>query len=211
VKSNSLYLGGLAAGAIYLIGDIIGGMITPNYDFITNAASELIQTGAPDRKILSVFFFLHAVAIIMAGIAIIQSHTDLRSRRLYYGGILLIIIGTSHALSGTVFAMDPVGSEPTSFGITHLVLVGISVIAIFILFPLSASGFIRQYGWHGLSKFTYFCFAIILISGISSPYVINNNLPFMGLTERITGYIFYTWLFIISLRLRKSGRMAEIN
>lgn len=204
MKSKILYLGGVLAGLIYLTGDIVGGVITPNYSYAANAASELIQTGAENRALLSAFFFLHGVAIITAGLAIVNTHSRKQAKRLHFVGILLIIVGTSHAFSGTIFAMDPVGSEPTVFGIMHLVLVGISVLAILVLFPLAGLDLKKRYGWHGLSIFTFVCFTIIFLSGISSPYVINNDLPYMGLTERITGYVFYVWLMVICLRLMKT-------
>ena len=120
MNSRSLYLGGLLAGFFYLVGDIIGGIITPDYSYVSNAASELIQSGSPNRAILSAFFLLHALAIMLAGLAFAINFYRKQSKQLYFGGILLIIVGISHALSGTVFPMDPVGSEPTTFGIIHL-------------------------------------------------------------------------------------------
>jgi hypothetical protein len=41
-----LYYAGYAAGIFYLLGDIVGGIITPNYNYFRNAVSELIQSAA---------------------------------------------------------------------------------------------------------------------------------------------------------------------
>ena len=148
---------------------------------------------------------------MLAGLAFVINFYRKQTKHLYYGGILLIIVGISHALSGTVLPMDPVGSEPTAFGIMHLVLVGVSVLAIFILFPLFGFGLRKMPNLSGLRTYTYVSFLIILISGLASPFVINNEWPIMGLSERVTGYVFYLWLFVISIRYWRSKRAGFSN
>ena len=36
-----LYYAGMAAGILYLVGDIVGGIITPDYSYKANAVSDL--------------------------------------------------------------------------------------------------------------------------------------------------------------------------
>jgi hypothetical protein len=45
--------------------------------------------------------------------------------------------------------------------------------------------------------------AVIVISGVSSPIVISKGIEVMGLTERITGYTFYIWMFLLAYLLIK--------
>ncbi len=207
MKSKYLFLGGIVSGLIYLAGDIVGGLITPNYSYISNAASELIQTGAENRLLLSLFFLFHALAIIMIGLGLRKEYSVSKSKAINWGGLMLLTIGISHSFSGTIFAMDPVGTEATIPGVIHIILVGVSVIAIFTLFPLIGQGFNKLYEWRGFRIFTYISLAIIAFSGFASPIIINNKLPYMGLSERITGYIFYIWLFVLSYNLiRKYSR-----
>lgn len=203
MRNNFFYIGGFLSGLIYLMGDIVGGIITPNYNYIFNAASELIQTGADDRILLSTFFLCHAIAIILFGMGLKKRYPSNKSMSINIGGILLILIGVSHSLSGTIFAMDPVGAPSTIPGTFHLILVGISVIAIFFLFPLISEGFYKLYTWKSFRIYGYISFLIIVISGFISPIIIKNELPYMGLTERLTGYIFYIWLFILAYKLVK--------
>ncbi|HSF83845.1 MAG TPA: DUF998 domain-containing protein [Anaerolineales bacterium] len=205
-----LYYAGMGAGIFYLLGDLVGGYITPNYNYIKNAVSELIQSGAENRMLLSPFMFLHAVMIILFTSGLLSQHPFNLSKLVFIGGILLLVVGISHALSSSIFPMDPVGSRSTFPGVMHLALVGVTVVSIFILMPLLGIGLTRHYEWRYFPVFTIICLVIILISGISSPIVIGKGIEVMGLTERITGYTFYVWMFFLAFLLLKeqSGQMA---
>ena len=201
MDSDILYYAGFAAGIFYLLGDLVGGLVTPDYNYIRNAVSELVQTGAEKRGLLSVFFFLHAVMIILFSIGILAQHPFDKSWPVFVGGILLLVVGISHALSSSLFPMDPVGSESTFPGTMHLVLVGVTVIAIILLMPLLGIGFSNLYGWDNFSAYSFVSLVIIALSGIVSPIVIAREIPVMGLTERITGYTFYVWLAVLAYLL----------
>lgn len=196
-----LYYAGFGAGIVYLVGDIVGGIITPRYNYIKNAVSELIQSGAEHRLLLSSFLFLHAVMIILFSVGILTQHSFDQSRFIFLGGILLLVVGISHALSSSIFPMDPIGEGRTFPGTMHLILVGFTVISIFILMPLLGIGFYQYYGWKSFVIFTFLCLVLIVISGVSSPIVINKGIEVMGFTERITGYTFYLWLFLMAYLL----------
>ena len=198
-----LFYAGMGAGIFYLLGDIVGGFITPNYSYIRNAVSELIQSGAENRTFLSSFLFLHALMIILYAIGLLAQHPSSQSKSIYIGGILILAVGLSHLLSSSIFPMDPVGAKSTFPGIMHLILVGITVVSIFILMPLLGIGLSRHYEWGHFIIFTFICLAIILISGIAYPIVIGKGIAVMGLTERITGYTFYIWMFAMAFLLIK--------
>ena len=200
-----LYYAGFAVGIFYLLGDITGGFITPKYSYIKNAVSELIQSGAENRLLLSPFMFLHAVMMILFSVGILMQHSFQQSKLIFIGGILLLGVGICHALSSSIFPMDPVGGSTTFPGRMHLILVGITVVSIFVLMPLLGIGFNQIYGWNSFAIFTFVCLVVIVISGIASPIVIGRGLPVMGLTERITGYTFYIWLFVMAYLLIKEG------
>ena len=196
-----LYFAGFGAGLFYLLGDILGGIITPNYNYIRNAVSELVQSGAKNRLILSVFLFLHALMIVLFSIGILSMHPLSVSVPIFIGGLLLLGLGLCHALSSSIFPMDPVGEESTIPGTMHLVLVGITVVAILFLVTLLGLGLTQLYGWQYFDAFSYFCLAVIAIGGISSPLVIGKGIEVMGLTERITAYTFYIWLAVMAYLL----------
>ncbi len=199
-----LYYAGFAAGLFYLLGDLLGGFITPSYNYIKNAVSELVQSGAENRPLLSVFFFIHAVMIALFAIGILVQYPFSQSWLVFVGGILLFAVGISHALSSSIFPMDPVGNKSTFPGTMHLILVGVTVVCIFILMPLLGIGFSRLYGWNNFAAYTIVSLAIIVLSGVASPIVIGKGIEIMGLTERITGYTFYVWMAVLAYLLISS-------
>ena len=207
-----LYYAGFGAGILYFLGDLVGGFITPNYNYIRQAVSELIQSGAENRLFLSPFMFLHALMIILFSIGVLTLHPYEQSKSIFIGGILLLAVGISHALSSSIFPMDPVGAESTVPGSMHLILVGITVISIMILMPLLGVGMHRLYEWRYFMVFTFLCLAVIVVSGIASPIVISKGIGVMGLTERITGYTFYVWLFVLAfLLIREQSVRMPLN
>jgi hypothetical protein len=198
-----LYYAGFGAGALYMLGDLVGGLITPNYSYLRNAVSELIQSGAEHRPFLSSFLFLHALMIVAFSVGILALHPFQQSRSIFAGGILLLAVGISHALSSSVFPMDPVGAEATIEGSLHLILVGVTVISIIVLMPLLGVGMQQSYGWQYFQHFTFLSLAVIAASGLASPIVIAKGIELMGLTERVTGYTFYVWLSVLAFLLVK--------
>jgi len=203
MNKKLFYLGGFGAGIFYLIGDIVGGIITPHYSYISNAVSELIQSGAENRFFLSLFLFIHALMIILFSFGILIHHPYGKIKSIYIGGVLLLGVGISHAFSSSIFPQDPVGSEMTFPGLMHLIFVGFTVLFIFAIMPLLGLGLYKRYEWKSFRIFTFISLAIIIISGISSPIVIAKGIEVMGLTERLTGYMFYLWLFVLAFLLIK--------
>lgn len=201
MNRRMLYLAGMAAGVVYLVGDILGGIVTPNYNYVANAVSELLESGAENRLLFSAFFFVHALMIVLFGVGVMAHHPYRRARSMFVSGALLLTVGVCHALSSSVFPMDPVGEPATFPGVMHLVLVGISVLSIIVLLPLGAQGAARHYGWRSFRVFSYVCLPILILSGVLSPVFIANGVEAMGLTERITGYTFYLWLFVLAFEL----------
>ena len=194
MEKRLLYYAGYGAGIFYLLGDLIGGTITPDYNYITNAVSELIQSGAKDRIFLSSFLFLHAVMIILFAIGLIIQHSYKQSKSIFIGGFLLLVIGINHVMSSSIFPMDPIGTESTFPGVMHLILLGLSVVSTFILMPLLGVGLKHSYNWKYFSTSTFLCLAVIIITGITTPVVLVNGIEVMGLTERIVAYTFYIWM-----------------
>jgi hypothetical protein len=139
--------------------------------------------------------------IILFSIGVLAEHPYELSKSIFFGGILLLSVGISHALSSSIFPQDPVGAESTFPGIMHLILVGITVVSIFVLMPLFGVGLDQLYGWKDFVIFTFLCLAVIAISGVSSPIVIRKGIALMGLTERITGYTFYIWMLVLAYLL----------
>jgi len=204
-KNDLFYLAGLISVATFLLADIVGGIITPNYDYVKNAVSELFQSGAEQRLPLSLILFFHAFMSILFAIGIIKEHPYKNYKFINIGGILLFFVGLSNVLSSSIFPQDPIGAEMTFPGQIHLILVGITVLLTFILVPIIGQGFYKYNNWSGFRIFTFICYPIIIIAGFLSPYAIANNIEIIGLTERIVSYTFYIWILVLAIRLLENN------
>lgn len=114
---------------------------------------------------------------------------------------LLLVIGINQVMSSSIFPMDPIGTESTFPGVMHLILLGVSVVSIFILMPLLGVGLKHSYNWKYFSTFTFLSLAVIIFTGITTPVVLGNGIELMGLTERIVAYTFYIWMFRLAYLL----------
>jgi hypothetical protein len=196
-----LYYAGIAAGIAYLVGDIVGGMITPDYSYRANAVSELVQSGAENRAFLSSFLFVHALCIVLFSVGVLANHSYQENRFVFIAGIGLLVVGICHALSSSIFPQDPVGSDSTTPGTMHLVLVGITVVVLFIVLPLMGQGMFVDRGWDSFRTITFICLPIMIVGGILTPVVIGTGIEAMGVMERRVGYIFYLWLGVLAYKL----------
>ena len=91
-----LFFGGIFGPIAYLLNDIIGGIVTPNYSYIENTVSDLTKAGTQDTYLLgSILLFISALMGIAFGIGIISHYKYKHSKLVFLGGLFLIIIGIS--------------------------------------------------------------------------------------------------------------------
>ena len=197
-----LYYGGIFGPIVFLLNDVIGGLITPNYNYIEQPISDLTQ--AESTYLLgSVILFIAAILALIFGIGIISHYKFKINNMIFIGGVSLIIIALFNSLTGTIFPQDPRdGSVATFAGNLHLVLVGIVVILTFISLILLGIGFYKQRQWKSFRNFSLISLVLMFIfGGILTPYVISNNIELLGLVERVVAYVFQIWSVVFAYKL----------
>ena len=89
-----LYFGGIFGPIAYLLNDIIGGIVTPDYSYITNTVSDLTKAGTQDTYILgSILLLISSLMGVAFGIGIISHYRYKHSKLIFLGGLLLTVIG----------------------------------------------------------------------------------------------------------------------
>jgi hypothetical membrane protein len=209
MDKNILYYAGMASVISYLLVNIIGGIITPNYSYVVNAVSELSQAGAENRILISPFLLLSSMMGILFALGIISHYPYGRNKLIFIGGVALIIMGAFTSLTSTIFPMDPFGENTTFAGTMHLVLVGISAVLIFPALLMIGIGFYREKNWRSFRSYTFISILIILISGVLSIVVIANGIELIGLVERIAVYTYFLWIFLLSYKLTYLTNLEE--
>ncbi len=197
-----LYYGGIFGPIAYLLNDIIGGIVTPNYSYITNSVSDLTKAGTHDTYLLgSILLLISSLMGVAFGIGIMSHYRYKHSKLIFLGGLLLAITGIFTTFTGTIFPQDTIGGEVTFPGTMHLVLVGISAILVFPTLLMIGTGLYREKQWKSFRLYTFISVLIIFIFGGLSAIVIMNGIELMGLFQRIFVYTLQIWNVVLAYLL----------
>ncbi|MCD4767026.1 MAG: DUF998 domain-containing protein [Methanosarcinales archaeon] len=204
-----MYYGGILSPIFFVLVDIIGGMITPDYSRIINAVSELTQAGSENIYLLSSLFFISAVMGIGFGIGIVTEFSYSRSKLIFSGGILIIINGIFSGLTGTIFPMDPFNVDITFAGTLHIILTALNALMIMLLIPMMGIGFYKERQWVSFRLYSIITLLIIVIFGGSTPVLMMNDIGLLGLFERIVIYSYLLWFFVLAFKLIRDHPVME--
>jgi len=195
-----LFLAGILGPIVYILNVVLGGIITPDYSHIQNAVSELTQRGAPNIVILSTLFVVSAILILLFGIAIIMRYKS-QNRRLYAGGVLIVIYGIFAASLASVFPQDPLGGESTFPGTMHLVIAGLTAFVIMGGILLSGLGMGKQTGpWRRFKLYSVITVILVFVFGAPTPILIMNKIELLGLFERLTQLVYLQWFVVFAAK-----------
>ncbi len=200
MKERILFLAGILGPIVYILNVVLGGIITPNYSHIQNAVSELTQRGAPNIVILSTLFVVSAILILLFGIAVMMRYKH-QNRRLYAGGVLIVIYGIFAASLASVFPQDPLGGESTFTGTMHLVVAGLTAFVIMGGILLIGLGMDKQTGpWRRFRLYSVITVILVFVFGAPTPILIMNKIQLLGLFERITQLAYLQWFVVFAAK-----------
>lgn len=185
---------------LYVFNVLLGGLITPRYSHILDAVSQLTQRGAPNSLLLSSIFVVSASLILILGLASVMRYKGL-NRKMFIGGILIILYGVFAALLASVFPQDPIGSNATFPGTMHLILAGVTAFitmgAILIIGLAKHENFQECRHFKSYSIITV---SLVFVLGLSTPILMINNIELMGLFERLTQIAYLQWFVVFAIK-----------
>ena len=199
MNRRNLYFFGVFAPVIFILTAILGGLLRPGYDHISDTVSELFTVGSPNRLLLSALYLLFSICLMLFGIGLnkyVCSH-KLHQRLGSAAAKLFILVGILNILTATVFPQDPWGSPPTFPGEMHQMVSGIITIFSLIYMQFFGIWFHRT----GISRFFWiYSLATILLAAISAVwFFISVDTPWMGLAERAAILIGFQWTFTLAV------------
>jgi len=143
MENRHLFYGGVIGPLFFLLVELVGGAMTPNYSIVTDTVSAMTAAGSPNALLLSSFYLASAILGFAFGIGLLRDSMPRRSRLLRMGSMFLIVIAVLNSLTGTVFPTDPVGAGMTAAGLLHVVLVAVGAIMVMLLVPFVGIGMNR--------------------------------------------------------------------
>lgn len=211
MDKRNLFYGGILSLLLYLAADIIGGVLTPGYSFKEQAVSELMLVGSEYRMLVSALIFTSALAGIAFGVGIVLHFDHRRSRLLFFGGILFMVSALSTCLTSTIFPQDPIDGEVTFAGTMHLTLVGINVVISIVFILMFGIGLNKEFGWKAFRLYSIITLFIMGIFGVVSTVAVQNDVPILGVTERVSIYAFFVWAAVMAWLLLKKGTEPHLG
>lgn len=208
MRNKVFILCGILGPIVYIATVILGGILRPGYSHISQAVSELIATGAPNKILLDPLFAIYNLLTTAFGIGLFLrlSAEDQNCGKVVgaLGALFLTVVGITGFMI-VFFPADPGEFPPATLtGAMHIVLAGLaslgSMLTILLIgFWFRSIPYLRGYG-----AYSFISAMVVFLSGGLAAAAAANNSPVMGLLERITIGGFLQWLFGTALRMYAS-------
>lgn len=196
---------GALSALVYLAHVVVGGILLPEYNHMTQTISELTATGAPNASFLRVLTTIYgALAIVFSVSLFMWFRKTGFNKAAKTGAILLIIMEIVSLVGYGLFPLEG-GTEMDPANMGHLVVTGIVVLCTITCGFFISVG-LKKTVFKGTGIFIFVCAIIMVLSGGLTPVSMANNLPIAGLVERINIFTLQLWIFVLSLRILFADR-----
>ncbi len=205
-------LSGAIAALVYIAHVIMGGVLWVGYSHVKQTISELTGNGAPDAEMLRIFTLGYGILAVLFSTSLYvlfrKYKVDTIAR---FGAVLLLIMHTASLVGYGLFPLEQ-GGEVLTFGnFMHLAITAIVVIAtVGALFAIGYGLWLTK-NFKGIGVFTLVCAVVIVLAGIATPIVLNYDLPYAGLVERVTVFTLQLWTFVLSLYLYRLPKIIDME
>jgi hypothetical protein len=205
MKDKRLLLSGLLAAIVYVTAVILGGLLRPGYDHLTQPISELTAAGVPNKGLLDIFFLVYNLFVIVFGVSLfLRANRDSRGRLSgRVAGVALVAAGICGVLLQLFFPQDPGGASApvTTTGTLHIVFAGCAALVSMLTLLCGALMFRKQTELKGYVVYSLLSLVVMFVSGGFGAAAATSGFALFGLVERITIGTFVLWLYVISRAL----------
>jgi hypothetical membrane protein len=204
VLNKVLLMAGIAAVGLYVVGDLLAGLLYDGYSFTDQAISELSAFGSPVRPLMVTVILTHGVLVLAFGVGVLRAA---RRKSVSWVGGLLIAIGVVGFPTHTVWAMSSRHME-TGFNDTmHIILSAVFSVLVIAAMALSA---VAYPGWFRL--YVLATIAVVVGFGMAASFAIQgieqNDTPWAGGFERINAYAYFAWLIVLAVTVMRRETLA---
>ena len=202
VKNQKIYaICGMAGIIVFNLIWIIGGIIQPGYNHITDDVSSLMALGAPNKVLFDSINIANFILVIIFYIGLVIVIKELNGS----------IIGPAILLSGNILGIIvPIffplnyGGEPTGFtGMMHLIIVMITGFIALGGMIAMWRGLRKVDEWKGYSLYSLITFILTLV--FTMWLVFTAGTEIMGLTERFVILINGQYTFVLAFKTFRSS------
>jgi hypothetical membrane protein len=198
MNQRFLSLCGIIAPVLFVFMTILGAALRPGYSHISDTVSELFSPGSPNKPLLDTLHTTFALLLTLFGIGVLQFVRRSGQSTLtgIIGASLYLTAGVLSIATATIFPQDPSSSPPTFTGQMHINLTGMVGLLSMLSILLLGLWFSRTklFPWFGI--YSFITVGLVILSAVF--FMAMMGTPIMGLTERITVLVGFTWTFILA-------------
>lgn len=197
---------GVLSALLYIAAWIIGPILRPGFSSMTQAVSELIEAGAPNKLLLDGLIFGFHLLVIPFAYGLHQAIDGGKGSKI--GPLLLVGAGVLGLVLTLFFPCDQGCVAETFRGTMHIALaIPLGFLILFALLAFSRR-FKRAEGWGGYDTYSMATFLIGLVLGVLSAAFAKS--PVGGLLERLVGLSYQQWYVVMGITLiRRSVSSAQ--
>jgi hypothetical membrane protein len=192
---------GPVAVLLFIAADVVGSRVTPGYSPVSDAISELVETGAAAKAVVDpLLLAYHALVIPFAA----GLHVAIAERGRVAGPLLIGIAGLLGVILTLAFPCDPGCAPFVSLRGTLHILIAIPMgFAILIGLFLTARRFRADPRWHGFARYSQLSAGIGVVLAVVT--VVMAETGWVGVLERALTATYLQWYAVVGLAIA-SGR-----
>lgn len=202
-------ISGMLSSGIYILHVFIGGTLWDGYNHISQPISDLTGVGAPNAKLLRVFTNIYGILAIIFAVSVYIVLKDFVNKTSKIGMILLIIMEVSSFVGYSLFPLDSADAGMTFQNKMHIIVTVIVVITTIGCMFFIGVGFSKIKSMKKIGLIIILCGIIITISGAATGIIMENNIPILGLVERVNIFTLQLMIFILSFSLIKGTALSN--
>ncbi len=194
MTERRLALGGILAPIVFVVALAVFSLLTPNYDNLTNAVSELGVPGAPYALGWNVLGFM-LVGLLVTAFA---WGLHLGMRPASGARIIPVLVGiTGIGFAGLGIFPAETGLRPSTSTTIHFVVVALSYVPFILVAFVYAATMRTDLYWK-----RWVAFSIVMGLLAIGSFFIPRSVP-VGLSQRLGLGAYFLWLFVMGLALLK--------
>jgi uncharacterized protein DUF998 len=205
--TNVLLACGILAPLVFVGGDIVAGLLYPDYSFASQAVSELFAIGAPTTGLVVALFSLASLLVLAFAFGVWRSAGERRALR-----VLAVMFALS-AVNGLVlwnfFPMHMRGASRTFTDTMHLALAANPLVPASLVVAVIA--FKKWLRFYSLGTIVILLALATLSFTYAPQLAANEPTPWLGLCERAAQWAYHVWQIVLATVLLLESPLRRIR
>lgn len=211
---KTLVSAAVVAVGLYVVGDVLSGLVYDGYSYRDQAISELSAFGSPARPLMVTVILTHNLLLLAFGVGLLRVARP-RGALWWIGAVQVaefVLVGIP---THTFWAMSSRGTASGFNDTMHIASSAVFSILVLVMMVLSA---VAYRGWFRL----YSLATIVVVVGFGAAASLaitgieQNDTPWAGGFERVNAYAYFAWLVVLAAivirrELRPSPEGREVG